>query len=277
METKMLDYNIHTDAETGVLCRYVKSDTEYFRPHYHNYYEIFMVLKGEPVHKINGKEQLLHEGQILFMRDFDVHDYKSKDGNSFEIVNLAFTRETLFELIEYLGNGFPADRFLKADMPPTVNLSKKEKEMLFYSLMEINKGADKAVVKLKTRAMLAKIFTEYFVEYEEKESNIPLWLEMTYEKMKNPKNFIAGAERMCEISGKSREHLSRSLKKYYNTAPSALICNLRLEHSANLILASNLSVTDICYECGFENLSWFYKQFVKKFGITPAEYRKKYG
>ena len=52
--------------------------------------------------------------------------------------------------------------------------------------------------------------------------------------------------------------------------------DLRLEHSVNLILTSNLSITEICYECGFENLSWFYKQFVKKFGLTPVEYRKKY-
>ena len=276
MDKKMLDYRIHTDTETGCLCRYVKSDDEYFRLHYHNYYELFMVLKGETYHVVNGKEQRLREGQILFIRDFDDHDYKSVDGNSFEIVNLAFTKETLFSLFQYLGEGFPADNLLKAETPPIVNLSQREKEILFYSFMELNQGADKAVVKLKARTLILKIFTEYFLDYEEKKTEIPLWLEMTWERMKNPKNFIAGAERMYEISGKSREHLSRSLKKYYNTSPSALISDLRLEHSANLILTSNLSITEICFECGFENLSWFYKQFVKKFGMTPVEYRKKY-
>ena len=276
MDVKMLDYKYHTDSETGCLCRYVKSDVEFFKRHYHNYYELFMVLKGETCHEVNGKEKILHEGQILFIRDFDVHDYKSVDGNYFEIVNLAFTKETLFSLFEYLGEGFPAEKLLKAEQPPMVNLSKREKDKLFYSLTELNQGTEKAVVKLKARTLILKIFTEYFLEYEEKKTDIPLWLEMTWEKMKNPKNFIDGVGRMYEISGKSREHLSRSMKKYYNTTPSALISDLRLEHSANLILTSNLSITEICFECGFENLSWFYKQFVKKFGVTPIEYRKKY-
>ena len=276
METKMLDFKIHTDVEIGCLCRYIKSDTEYFRPHYHNYYELFMILKGEACHIVNGKEQSLSEGQILFIRDFDVHEYKSVDGKYFEFVNLAFTKETFFSLFEYLGDGFPMEKLLKAQMPPMVNISQREKEILFYSLMGINQGANKDIVKLKARALIIKIFTEYFLEYEEKKTVIPLWLEMTWEKMKNPKNFIAGVERMYQISGKSREHLSRSLRKYYNTTPSILISDLRLEHSVNLILTSNLSITEICYECGFENLSWFYKQFVKKFGLTPVEYRKKY-
>lgn len=79
---------------------------------------------------------------------------------------------------------------------------------------------------------------------------------------------------MYEISGKSREHLSRSLKNYYGVTPSEFIADLRLEYAVNLLLTSNLSVTDICFESGFENLSWFYKQFRQKYGETPADYRK---
>ena len=99
---------------------------------------------------------------------------------------------------------------------------------------------------------------------------------MTWEKMKNPANFIAGTERMYEIAGKSREHLCRSLKTYYNITPSELISDLRLEYSVNLLLTSNLSVADICYECGFGNMSWFYRCFSEKYGTTPVKYRKKY-
>lgn len=37
---------------------------------------------------------------------------------------------------------------------------------------------------------------------------------------------------------------------------------------------SNLAVTVICYECGFENLSWFYKRFIARFGMPPKKYRE---
>ena len=54
MLPKMLDAKDHVDAQSGCLCRYVRSDTEYFRPHNHNYYELFLVLKGDVCHIING-------------------------------------------------------------------------------------------------------------------------------------------------------------------------------------------------------------------------------
>lgn len=276
MEPKMLDSKYHVDSKTGCLCRYVRSDTEYFRPHYHNYFEIFMILKGEACHTVNDREQLLCEGQLLFIRDFDTHDYKSVDGRGFEFINLAVSTETLSSLFDYLGEGFPAKRLLNASFPPAVRLSERETEKLFYAFTELNSSADSALVKLKVRTLILNIFTKYFFDYSEKESNIPLWLEMTWEKMKNPGNFIAGTERMYEISGKSREHLCRSLKTYYNTTPSELVNDLRLEYSVNLLLTSNLSVADICYECGFGNLSWFYRCFFEKYGTTPVKYRKKY-
>ena len=276
MEIKMLDAKNHTNPNIGFLCRYVRSDTEYFRPHYHNYFELFMVLKGEVCHIINSKEQLLQSGQLLFIRDFDIHDYKSANGSYFEFINLAFTKEMFNSMLEYLGEGFPSKKLFDTPQPPSVYLSENQKDSLFYRLTELNQSTDCEAVKTKAKALLIHIFTQYFFEYSAKNTIIPPWLEMTYEKMKKPQNFIAGTKRMYAVCGKSREHLCRSLKKYYNTTPSALICNLRLEYSANLLLTSNLSVTDICYECGFENLSWFYKQFTKKYAMTPTEYRKKY-
>ena len=124
--------------------------------------------------------------------------------------------------------------------------------------------------------MLTSIFSNYFSNYEEQETQIPVWLEIVYEQMKRPQNFILGAEQMYKLSGKSREHLTRCMKRYYDTTPTAFVAGLRLGHAANLLAVSNLKVTDICYECGFENLSWFYKVFAAKYGVTPTEYRKEY-
>ena len=91
----MLDKENHLDVETGCLCRYVRSDTEYFRPHFHNYYEIFLMKKGDALHLINGEEYKLTEGELLFIRDFDVHDYRALNGGEFEFINLAFQRKHL--------------------------------------------------------------------------------------------------------------------------------------------------------------------------------------
>lgn len=276
MEIKMLDEKNHIDMESGCLCRYVRSDTEYFRPHYHNYYELFLVLKGNVCHMVNEKNQFLCEGELLFIRDFDVHDYKRADGEYFEFINMAFSKKMLEGLFCYLGKNFPFEKLIDAPYPPCVQLSPIEKEKLFFSLTELNGGAGKDVVNLKAKLILANVFLKYFYLHDKRKTEIPLWLEMTYEKMKDPKNFTAGMPRLCEISGKSREHTARSFKKYYLQSPTEFITNLRLNMAHNLLLTSNLSATDICYECGFENLSWFYKCFIKKFSKTPAQYRKEY-
>ena len=270
----MLDKENHLDVETGCLCRYVRSDTEYFRPHFHNYYEIFLMKKGDALHLINGEEYKLIEGELLFIRDFDVHDYRALNGGEFEFINLAFSKETFNSLADYLGDGFPKGKLLNISMPPSVILSKREKERLFFSMTDLSKTDNKSMIKLKSRMLIAQIFNSYFLNFTERSNEIPVWLEITVERMKNPKNFILGASRMYEISGKSREHLSRTIKRYYGVTVSEFINDLRLGYSASLLNTSNLSVVDIGYESGFENISWFYKIFEKKYGTTPYKYRK---
>lgn len=273
MEIKMLDKKYHTDAETGFRCRYIKSDTEYFRPHYHNYYELFLMIRGNAKHIVNGEIQKIHERQLFFIRDFDVHDY-ARSEDSFEFINFAFEKELFDLLFEYIGDSAEKEKFLTSPLPPCTLLSPKDNENLFFSFTELNQSNESQEVITKAKLILAKVFLQYFHTSDVQLNKIPLWLEMTYEKMKNPKNFIAGIGRMCEISGKSREHMSRLFKKYYSQTPTDFITQMRLEMAVNLLLMSNFSVTDICYECGFETLSWFYKCFCKKFGKTPVQYRK---
>lgn len=252
----------------------MRSDTEPFYLHSHDYYELFVVLCGDVVHIINGKEQHLTKGQLLFIRDFDVHNYKSADDEYFEFINLAFTKAVFCELVRYLGKGFPAEDLLKNTFPPLVSLSNDDREKLFYALTSLESGGDKEKTKIRLKFILIQIFMKYFYEYSPNKNNVPVWLEMTYEKMKEPENFVQGIERMYEICPKSREHLCRTFKKYYGITPGEYITDLRLEYSVNLLITSNLTVTDICFECGFENISWFYKAFENKYKTTPLKYRK---
>lgn len=51
---------------------------------------------------------------------------------------------------------------------------------------------------------------------------------------------------------------------------------IRLSHSCKLLLDQNLSIVEICYESGYNNLSNFNKQFKNKFNASPSEYRKQF-
>ncbi|WP_136082395.1 helix-turn-helix domain-containing protein [Pontiella desulfatans] len=49
---------------------------------------------------------------------------------------------------------------------------------------------------------------------------------------------------------------------------------LRIEHACRLLKKSDHSPTAIAYECGFSDLSNFYRAFKKKTGLAPLEYRE---
>lgn len=67
MQPKLLTADRFVEPNSGFLYRYVYSDTEYFRPHYHDYYEVFVLLDGTAVHLVNGAREVLHRGTVVFI------------------------------------------------------------------------------------------------------------------------------------------------------------------------------------------------------------------
>ena len=275
---KKLLAEYHVDKESECLYRYIKSKTEIFIPHTHDYYEIFLTLKGNITHEVNGQKQTLAEGSLIFIRDTDCHFYDYDKKNEFEFVNVSFTKKTAESLFEYLGDGFPSKALLSAKLPPAVTLSKNEKIKLFSQLDELNavNFNDKQSLKLKMRTILFNVFTKYFSDLKETEEIIPYWLENFHDKIQNPKYFTLSTTQLFSITEKSREHTSRLFKKYYNTTISEYIGDLRINYAANLLINSTLTVTEICYECGFSNLAWFYELFNKKHNMSPKKFRENY-
>lgn len=279
MGEKRLRSDYHVDRESGCMFRYIYSDTERFRLHKHEYYELFLTVKGDIIHVINGKRQQLEEGSLVFIRPNDCHDYLCEKGRVYQFVNLTVSCETMEELFHYLGEGFPRAELCNASYPPCVILSSKDKEELLKNLQECSavNWQDKQKLKLYTRVLLAEILTKYFTTLpRQKDSGIPLWLESTCAEMKKPENFSSGNDRMILLAGCSREHLARCMKKYYGMTISGFVNSLRINYAANMLLNSDMPVVDLCYECGFQSMTWFYSSFKEQYHMTPAQYRRRY-
>jgi len=76
-----------------------------------------------------------------------------------------------------------------------------------------------------------------------------------------------------ENLGISRMQLYRKLKSLCNMTPAELIKNVRLEFAAGLLVKTELSVSEIFYKSGFNNQSYFYREFKKKYSLSPNAYR----
>lgn len=82
-----------------------------------------------------------------------------------------------------------------------------------------------------------------------------------------------------EIAGVARMS-ANAFCKYYkkNTGKTftEAIVAYRLNYAMQQLLGTHKTVTDICFECGFTDLAFFYKVFKASLGRSPAEYRKEY-
>lgn len=76
--------------------------------------------------------------------------------------------------------------------------------------------------------------------------------------------------------GISNSQLYRKIKQIFNFTPSDLIRTIRLKHAAELLRKNVLTVSEVCYQSGFNNRSYFYREFKKVYNITPKNYQLKY-
>jgi AraC-like DNA-binding protein len=80
-------------------------------------------------------------------------------------------------------------------------------------------------------------------------------------------------EAFAKLCHRSLSTFKREFRQHYGVAPGRWLLEQRLECSARLLKTTNMSVTDIVFECGFEQPSHFSRAFKAKYGRTPSEYR----
>jgi AraC family transcriptional regulator, dual regulator of chb operon len=243
--------------------------------HCHDFYEIFLVVRGEVTHYVNGEEVTLTEGTLVFMRPDDVHCY-DRDSAFCQFINLAFPFYSLEVLFNYLGDGFKPERILLSKLPPTAELSASEMKRAIARLETLNtlSRENKSKIRTEFRILLLEFLTRYFPVPEAQSSmKIPEWLEKLIKEMQKKENFFVGVPRLHALSNKSPEHLCRVFKEHLKVTPSQYINDLRLNYAANLLSSSDESIINVAMVSGFDNLSHFYHIFKKKFGISPAMFR----
>lgn len=75
---------------------------------------------------------------------------------------------------------------------------------------------------------------------------------------------------LCSLSLSS---FKREFLKYYDCPPATYLRRRKMEKAAKLLKGTSLRVTDIAFDCGFNDLAHFSKVFQKEYGISPSEYK----
>lgn len=81
-------------------------------------------------------------------------------------------------------------------------------------------------------------------------------------------------QKLSTCSGLSQAKLQDGFKFLYNRTVTEYIRHIRLEASRELIIQTDLNISQIVYSIGFTSRSYFSKIFKEKYGITPNEFKK---
>ncbi len=92
----------------------------------------------------------------------------------------------------------------------------------------------------------------------------------------NIDNSDYSVDKLCVEIGISRSRLYLKMKDITNDSLGNYIRNLRLQKATELLRNTNLSISEIAYQVGFQNTSFFSRSFKQRFGISPTEFSQKH-
>lgn len=81
---------------------------------------------------------------------------------------------------------------------------------------------------------------------------------------------------IAEFLNISKATLYRDFKEILDSTPSEFIRTIRLEYASKLLITTKLNITEVIFKSGFNNKSYFYREFAKVYEMSPVEYRSKH-
>ncbi|MDJ1017507.1 MAG: AraC family transcriptional regulator [Paracoccaceae bacterium] len=244
------------------------------QPHYHDYFEVFLVERGQAWHSVNGIEQRLQTGSIVFVRPDDVHAIAASKGTC-RIINIMFRIETAEHLVARYSDAFEGRFFWSPGLLPTVAaLTGPRIERAINTMLE-----------LQTTHRRLELIEEFLMTLlvrvvdlpETSGAKLPGWLVDACARAREPEVFRVGASALVAEAGRGHEHVCRAMKAHLGLTPTAYINRIRMEQAALMLASSNAPIADVALACGIENLSHFYRTFRGHYGRTPRSYRQEHG
>lgn len=80
-------------------------------------------------------------------------------------------------------------------------------------------------------------------------------------------------QEMSRIAYISPYHFNRIFRQITGIPPNQFLYALRLETAKRLLLMSNTSVTDVCFDVGYNSLGTFIRRFTALVGVSPSRFR----
>ena len=272
---KMLRIDSYLNAgEAFHFARKDLPDTPPVLEHNHDYFELMLVEQGQLYHWINGLEEVLDRGHLVFLRPSDSHALQAVTGSGTRILNVMFRQETAAHLRDRYASEV-AGRFFwqSGPLPVTLRLHGPQRERAVNSLLPLQ-TSHRSLIRIEH--FLLSVVTHILEAGAIIDDRAPPWLIAACHAAREPRVFRQGAQGFLDIAGRSHEHVCRQARRYLGLSPTQYINRIRVQHAAMLLAGTDRQLSEVASDCGFENLSYFHRLFRDQYGTTPRGYRTRH-
>lgn len=246
--------------------------------HTHDFPELFWLERGRAIHQINGQPKELRPGDLVLIRPPDRHGFRApavrQGDTAFVMVNVAFRNATLLHLRKrYYAGRTEAFPWRGAELPARFRMGADDLRRLADAAERLARGP-------QSRLRLEHFLLEVLESIErtapvgsEQPSELPDWLRGALAVFAQPKHLSGGVRELARLAGRGPEHINRVIRRGLGQTSTDLVNRLRLDYAARELAMSGKPIVDIALDAGFDNLSYFYRLFQRRFGHTPRQFR----
>lgn len=274
------------DSDFPFFIQYGRHEDDLVIHSHKDFSELTIVLSGEACHIVENESMPVKKGEVFVVHGDTKHGYK--DTHNFRICNIMF-REDYFQFRKHdisKMSGFQALFYIEPDFVKNhhftgrMSLEKDDYEMvkLEIDLMndeyKLKREGYKTFLICKFMELLVVLSRVYKISQDNNQGrNLPLKLGEVITWIENNFRQEISVVELSKRAGYSERHFLRIFKETYHMTPTEYINAMRIEYACTKLRETRESVTDIAYDCGFRNLSYFYRVFFEKMKVTPKRFR----
>jgi AraC-like DNA-binding protein/mannose-6-phosphate isomerase-like protein (cupin superfamily) len=239
--------------------------------HWHDYYELSLVLSGEAEHVVNGERRTIGRGSAFLLSPADFHSIRAVGDEPLTCYNTVIDPAVMERQLTALGapaiDGFPwqTDDFLDAE-GDFQRLQDEFDEPRLGSARMADALVGCLVVELARRCGVEEPVRPGVPPAEEDLRAAVLYVDRHF---REPLTLAAAAAQ----AHLSPNYFSERFRKYTGTSFQLYLQECRLRFARSLLASTTLGVTEVCHAAGFNSLSHFGRAYRRRYDEPPSALR----
>ncbi len=227
--------------------------------HSHDFYELFLLLRGTAAHLVNDTEMTMCKGDCVLLTPQDRHRFLTQT-EDLELVALSVRREEFEAMARVYGLELPSTGFFTCI--ERFNDIKSQSARCFHGIRDN-----------ENKLLLSMLLSIYAAALESQRPELPSALGRAIAMMGTDEHIKDGIPALMQLTNYSYPHLYRLIRQHYGITPHQLTLRLKLDAAYSRLVHSDLPVEQIAEGVGFRSVSHFIKTFKERFGLSPAKLR----